>query len=157
MNIELLRYTFTDRFAASRIGAYIRNGNIEIRGLPDGTFYVETSVMPAEIYMPFDPAAASDPAERRLRERYLSIMNNGSQRLTAAEKAEIMDILRQQSELTAGSARVSRALAEADDAGMMKKALAYNIGRLPQQLDDLIERLYSEGKVTVDLCSAVTD
>ncbi|MCR5142009.1 MAG: hypothetical protein K6C68_05725 [Ruminococcus sp.] len=49
MNIELLKYTFNDRIAASKIGAYIKNSGITVKVLPDGTVYVETSMMPAEV------------------------------------------------------------------------------------------------------------
>ena len=157
MNIELLKYTFNDRIAASKIGAYIRNSGITVQGLPDGTVYVETSMMPAEVYMPFEPKYAPTPAEQSLRERFMAIMNSANRKLTIEQRTELRDIISKKSELVAKSDPIDRALSDADDAAMMKKALAYNIGNLPKQLDDIVERLYSEGKVRVELYSASGD
>ena len=156
MIIELLRYTFDDTAAADEIGCYIDSRNITVQGLPDGTIYVETSVMPGEIYMPFEREHKPSEAESALRRRLMEIMNSKSS-LTDSERAELTDIVDKMTEISENSGSLERALADADTAPMMKKALEYNIGQLPKKLNDLIDRLYSEGKVSVEICSAFTD
>ncbi|MCR5142008.1 MAG: hypothetical protein K6C68_05720 [Ruminococcus sp.] len=107
--------------------------------------------------MPFEPKYAPTLAEQSLRERFMAIMNSANRKLTIEQRTELHDIISKKSELVAKNDPIDRALSDADDAAMMKKALAYNIGNLPKPLDDIVERLYSEGKVRVELYSASGD